>query len=254
MKDLRVLIVDDEPLARRRLKRLLQDDSGTIVVGECSQASDAIAAVDRLNPDLVLLDIQMPNADGFTVLDQMDPIKRPAIVFVTAYAEHAARAFDLYAVDYVLKPVQRTRLRDTLRRVRERQGSATRFDQQILDALRELQIARSYKERLLVKVRDRVFFLAVADVDWIEAAGNYVRIHTGKSKYLLRETMTNLEHVLDPAKLTRIHRSTIINLERVVEMRPWTRGDYQVILQNGEELLLSRTYRDRVREQWGRAI
>ncbi len=254
MRELRVLIVDDEPLARRRLKRLLRSDPEATVVGECGQADDAVSAIDRLNPDLVLLDIQMPDADGFTVIDQMDRSRDPAIVFVTAYDEYAVRAFDLHAVDYLLKPVQQPRLRETLRRVRERRGSAERVGEKLLEALRELRATTSYKDKLLVKVRDRVFFVAVGDIDWIEAAGNYVRIHARKSKYLLRETMAILERVLDPSKLQRIHRSTIVNLDRVVELRAWTRGDYQVLLQDGTELLLSRTYRDRVREQWGRAI
>ena len=249
-----MLIVDDEPLARRRLKRLLRHDSETMVVGECGQADHAISAIDRLNPDLVLLDIQMADADGFTVLDRMDPSRHPAIVFVTAYDQYAVRAFDLHAVDYLLKPVQQARLRETLRRVRERRGSPARVNEKLLDALRELRATTSYKDRLLVKVRDRAFFVSVPDIDWIEAAGNYVRIHAGKSKYLLRETMTNLERLLDPSKLQRIHRSTIINLDRVVELRAWTRGDYQVLLKNGTKLLLSRTYRDRVRERWGRSI
>ncbi len=248
------MILDDEPLSRRRLNLLLRDDAYTMVIGECGQADDAVSAIDRLNPDLVLLDIQMPDADGFTVLDQIDRSRRPAIVFVTAYDEYAVRAFDLHAVDYLLTPVQQARLRETLRRVRERCGSAERVDEKLVDGLRELRATTSYKDRLLVRVRDRAFFVAVADIDWIEAAGNYVRIHAGKSKYLLRETMTNLEGMLDPSKLQRIHRSTIVNLDRVAELRAWTRGDYQVLLQDGTELLLSRTYRERVREQWGRAI
>ncbi len=254
MKDLRVLIVDDEPLARRRLRRLLHNEPGIQVVGECGQAGEAIAAIEQLAPDLVLLDIQLPDADGFTLLERIERTQCPEIVFVTAYDEYAVRAFEIHAVDYLVKPVQRARLRQAVRRAHERSVSTDQTTETVLEALRDIRASRRYKDRLLVKVRDRSFFVAVRDIDWIGAAGNYVRLHVGTSTYLLRETMTSLESVLDPAFIPRIHRSTIVNLDRVVEFRPWSRGDYHVLLQDGTELLLSRTYRDRVRERWGRAI
>ncbi len=254
MQALRVLIVDDEPLARRRLKRLLRDEPEACVVGECGTAGDAVSSIDRLDPDLVLLDIKLPDADGFAILESIVRDRFPAIVFVTAYDEYAVRAFDIHAVDYLVKPVQRPRLHEALCRVRERSDSATRVDVKLLDALRELRKTRSYRDRLLVKVGDRAFLVAVRDIDWIEAAGNYVRVHVGSSIYLLRETMSHLEGVLDPAHLARIHRSTIVNVDRVAELRPWARGDYQVLLQDGTELFLSRSYRERARDLWGRGI
>lgn len=254
MTALRVLIVDDEPLARKRLKRLLRNEPETRVVGECGQAGDAIASVDRLDPDLVLLDIQLPDGDGFAVLEGIDRDRWPAVVFVTAYDEYATRAFDVHAVDYLVKPVQLPRLREALRRVRERNASREPAGEKLLDAIRELRNRQPYRDRLLVKVRDRAFFVRVKDIDWIEAAGNYVRVHVGTSSYLLRETMTNLARLLDPTRLLRIHRSTMVNLDRVVELRPWARGDYHVHLEDGTTVLLSRSYRNRVREHWGRAI
>ena len=254
MTALRVLIVDDEPLARKRLERLLRDEPDARVVGECGQAGEAITSVDQLDPDLVLLDIQLPDGDGFAVLEGIHRDRWPAIVFVTAYDEYAVRAFDAHAVDYLVKPVQAPRLREALRRVRERNTSREPAGERVLDALRELRDRQPYRDRILVKVGDRAFFVRVADIDWIEAAGNYVRVHVGKSTYLLRETMTSLARLLDPTRLPRIHRSTIVNLDRVVELRPWARGDYHVHLKDGTTLLLSRSYRNKVREHWGREI
>lgn len=244
---IRALIVDDEPLARRRLRSLLRNEPDIDVAGECGDGRRAVAAILEKKPDLVFLDVQMPELDGFAVLDAVEAERLPAIVFVTAYDEHALRAFEVHALDYLLKPFDRDRFRMTLERVRaevaaQRSGSSNR---ELLDLISELRNSSRAQQRLMVRNAGRILFLGVNEIDWIEAEGNYVRLHVGKESHLMRETMNAIEQRLAALKFQRIHRSTIVNVERVRELQPWIRGDSVVILRDNTRLTLSRNYRER---------
>jgi len=258
----RALIVDDEPLARQRLRTLLKGESNIEVVGECSNGQEAVDAVRELQPDLLFLDVQMPGLDGFGVLKALGPKQLPAIIFVTAYDSYAIRAFEVNALDYLLKPFDRYRFRKTLQRARSQifTEPAASNDQQLSSLLEDVQHERGANtgrpalERLVIKSSGRVFFLRTEEIDWIEAAGNYLRLHVGNDMHLLRDTMNNLEARLKPDKFLRIHRSTMVNLERVKELQPWFHGDYKVILQDGTELTLSRSYRPKLKNLFGESI
>ena len=209
---LRAVIVDDEPLARERVRELLGEESDVEVVAECADGVEAVAAIRREDPDLVFLDVQMPEMDGFEVLDALDAETLPAVVFVTAYDRYALKAFDVHAVDYLLKPFDRARFRSALDRARLdlRSDDAGR---RILALVADLRRERRPQQRIVVKAAGRVFFLRPDEVDWMEAAGNYVRPHVGKEAYLVRETMKGLEERLDPDTFIRVHRSRIVNLD-----------------------------------------
>jgi two-component system LytT family response regulator len=252
---IRALIVDDEPLARQRLRRLLEDELEIEVVGECADGGDAVATIRDLQPDLVLLDVQMPVLDGFGVLEAVGVEQMPAVIFVTAYDRYALRAFEYNALDYLLKPFDRDRFRKALERARAQLGRTQPRDdaQQIAGAIEEFRGGKPL-ERLVVKSAGRVFFLRVEEIDWIEAAGNYVRLHVAKEAHLLRDTMSSLEARLDPKRFLRIHRSTMVNIERIQELQPLFHGDYVVILRDGTQLNLSRGYRQRLQEVFGKAI
>jgi two-component system, LytTR family, response regulator len=244
---IRALIVDDEPLARRRLRSLLRSEPDIDLAGECGDGRRAVAAILEKKPDLVFLDVQMPELDGFAVLDAVGAERLPAIVFVTAYDEHALRAFEVYALDYLLKPFDRERFRRTLDRVRveiaaQRSSSSNR---ELLELISELRSSSRTQQRLMVRNAGRILFLGVNEIDWIEAEGNYVRLHVGKESHLMRETMNAIEQRLAVLKFQRIHRSTIVNVERVRELQPWIRGDSVVILRDNTRLTLSRNYRER---------
>ena len=224
---LRAIVADDEPLARARLRRLLGNEPGVDVIAECRDGAATVKAIRELRPDVVFLDIEMPELGGFEVLAALDQATLPAIVFVTAYDAHAIRAFDEQALDYMLKPVDAERLHRSIERV-QRQPPL-----------------RTFLERIAVRSRGRIAFIATSDVICIEAAGNYARIHTSTAHHLLRDTLANLETKLDPKRFVRIHRSTIVNVGAVRELRPSVGGDAIVILAGGKELALSRTYRER---------
>jgi two-component system LytT family response regulator len=251
---LRVLVVDDEPLARERLRMLLEGDAEVKSVLECRNGEEAVAAIHEQAPDLVFLDVQMPGLDGFGALARIAPGRIPLVVFVTAYEQYALRAFEVHALDYLLKPFDRDRFQASLRRAKERLGapSVLALEREIRGLLEELRGGASrFPERLAVKKDGRILSLKVADVDWIEAEGNYVRLHLGKTSYLYREKIVTLEEGLDPKAFRRIHRSTIVNVARIREFIPWFRKDYRVILQDGTELTLSRSYKDRVPDLLG---
>jgi two-component system LytT family response regulator len=247
---LRVLIADDEPLARARIRRLLGSEKDVELVGECGDGVAAAEAVRKLRPDLVLLDINMPELDGFDVLSAIDGDAPPAIVFVTAYHEHAVRAFEAEALDYLLKPVSAARLHRTLQRART-QIRGTGLDRKIEAILKDLRPAHSALDRIAIRNKGTVTFVRVADITHIEAAGNYARVHGGKSSHLIRQTLADLETKLDAKHFVRIHRSTLVNVEYVRELRPWFGGDYIVVMTDGTELTLSRTHRARVSEILG---
>jgi two-component system LytT family response regulator len=258
MRTLKTLIVDDEPLARERVSTLLQGEDGIEVVGECRDGLEAIAAIQQLQPDLVFLDVQMPGADGFQVIQAVGAEKMPMVIFVTAYDQHALRAFEVRALDYLLKPFDRDRFHEALGRAR------THVDQQETGDLgrrllalvkdRDLRPSAPKTDRLVVKSGGRLFFLRTDEIDWIEAAGNYARLHVGTEAHLIRETMQSLESRLDPERFFRIHRSRIANMERIQELQPWFNGEYVVILRNGTRLTLSRGYREKLQERLGKAF
>jgi two-component system LytT family response regulator len=240
---LRVLIVDDVTLARQRLRRLLCAQPGITVLGEADDATEALLAIRALTPDLVFLDIEMPERDGFSVLAGLTPDECPLVVFVTAYDQYAVRAFEANAVDYLLKPVEPERLAATLQRVRERRGNGSDRHAR-LGALSEALSARSrYTERISVRGSDATEVLRVVDVDWIEAAGNYLCLRAAGRTHVVRETLTEMQGRLDPSRFVRIHRSRIVNIERIARLTPLFNGDHTVILHDGTELALSRTYR-----------
>jgi two-component system LytT family response regulator len=256
MSKIRTLIVDDEPLARSRVHELLSSQPDIEVLGECGNGREAIAAIKGRKPDLVYLDVQMPEVTGFGVLEALEPAATPAVVFVTAFDEFAVRAFEVHALDYLLKPFDRERFLTSLERAREavRWRRDGRLDQRLAGLLADLGVQRRYLQRVLVKSGGRTVLLKIGEIDWIEAAGNYVRLHAGRERHLLRETMTALEEKLDPEQFVRVHRSTMVNLERVRELEPYFHGDYIVKLEDGTRLTLSRTYRERLEQRLGRAL
>jgi len=245
---IRALIVDDEPLACERIRMLLAPDPDIQILAECRNGNDALRAIAQLVPDLVFLDVQMPELTGFEVLDRLDPARMPVIVFVTAYDQYALKAFEFSALDYLLKPFDRERFARALSRARAEldRRKAGEVNEQVLKLLTELQHKKKHVDRLIVRSGGKVVFLRADEIDWIEAAGNYVRLHSAKDEYLYRETMTKLESHLDPDRFARIHRSTIVNVERIKELQPWFRGDYQIVLKDDQKLTLSRSYRSRL--------
>ena len=246
---IRALIVDDEPLARKRIFDLLRDNTEIRVVGECGSGSAALELLEREKPDLMFLDVQMPEVDGFELLEAAEA-SVPAVIFVTAYDKYALRAFDAQAVDYLLKPFNEARFQQALQRAKEKIGKATSgpMNAELLSLLKDVQAGRKPAERLVIKSGGRVLFLKAAEIDYVEAAGNYLNLFVGKETHLIRETMQSLESRLDPERFLRIHRSTIVNLERIKELQPWFGGEYVVILRDGRKLTLSRTYRARVQQ------
>lgn len=246
----RVLIVDDEALARDRLRQLLQVEPEIQIVGECADGQEAVATIQRESPDLIFLDIQMPELDGFGVLAALKTDRVPVIVFVTAYDQFALKAFDVHAVDYLLKPFDRERFQAALRHalVQVRQRDDKSLAQRQSAALADLKPATKPAERLPVKTGGRVIFVRIADIDWVEAAHNYVILHVDKDSHFLRETMNAFEGRVSPEKFVRISRSTMVNIDRIKELQPMFYGEYTVTLHNGTRLTLSRRYRDKLQQ------
>jgi two-component system LytT family response regulator len=253
MAELRVLLVDDEPLVRQGIRDFLEDEPEVTVVGECGNGVEALETIAREQVDLVFLDIQMPELDGLGVAGALSGQDGPVVVFVTAYSEHAVRAFEMNAVDYILKPFDRDRFSAALARARARRASGEQeaLSQRLAAVLGELQRSRGQAQRVLVRSEGRIRFVPVADIDWIEAADNYARLHVGPERHLVRETMANLEARLDPAQFARIHRSSIVNIARIRELQPTFNGEYAVLLSTGAKLTLSRGYREALRERIG---
>lgn len=244
------LIVDDEQLARQRIRSLLDNFEQIRIVGECSDGGEAIEAIRTKRPDIVFLDIQMPDASGFDVIQAIGIEEFPVVVFVTAYDQYAVKAFEVYAVDYLLKPFDRARFGDAVQKaLRE---CAIRTEGGVPGNLRSLLTAARkdgyIQDRILVKSASRIVFVNTEDIDWIEAAGNYVILHAGKQSHTVRETMKGMMQRLDPARFARIHRSTIVNTQSISEMQPHFHGDYIVILKDGTRLTLSRRYRNKLRD------
>lgn len=255
-RKIRALIVDDEPLARDKLRMLLQRDKDVEITGECTDGVAAITAIQKDRPDLVFLDVQMPGADGFEVLQAVGVDQVGALIFVTAYDQHALRAFEFHALDYLMKPFGASRFQEALARAKAQianQGGDV-FHQQLASLLGHITSEPSHLKRLVVKTGGRVVFLRVEEIDWIEAAGNYVTLHVGSASYLIRQTMTALESNLNAQQFIRIHRSTMVNIERVKEMQPLFHGDFTLILNSGTRLTLSRSYKNRIPSDPGSII
>ena len=250
---IKTLIVDDEPLARRNLRLLLSKDPQIEILDECRNGREAVKAINTLSPDLIFLDIQMPEMDGFDVLAHVGPENIHAIIFVTAFDQYALKAFDVHALDYLLKPFDDERFAHALQRAKTQieAREINRLSKRLLALLEERESERktppeqsSYLTRVMIKAAGRVVLLKVDEIDFIEADGNYAKLHVGRKAHLLREKMNDLEGQLDPARFVRIHRSVIVNLDRIKEMHPHFNGDYIVVLEDGRQLRLSRTRRE----------
>ena len=242
---IRTIIVEDEPLARERMLNLLETDDEIEVCAECGDGRSAVEKITALTPDLVFLDIQMPELDGFGVLAELTLPKLPAVVFVTAYDQFALKAFEVHAVDYLLKPFDRQRFREALQRAKTRVAStpSAPAGENLRALLADLRPDAKGLQKIAIKSSGRVTFVKVEDIDWVEAADNYVEIHAGPATHMLRETMTALSTRLPAEKFVRINRSCIVNLERVKELQPLFHGEYAIILNDSKKLTLSRNYR-----------
>jgi two-component system LytT family response regulator len=252
------LIVDDEPLARGKLRSFLASSSDVEVIGEFGSGLDALQFMQQTMPDILFLDVQMPEMTGFELLENLEG-KPPVVIFVTAYDQYAVQAFEVHAADYLLKPFDRERFEKALTRAKElvpQRNTDDSMTQKLLTLLEDLRgkAEPKHTDRIITKTNGRIRILRAQDIDWIEAEGNYVRLHTGTESHLLRETMNGLEQKLDPKKFVRIHRSTMINIEQVKELQPWFRGDYVVILKNAKQLTLSRGYRERLETLLGKSL
>jgi len=252
---IRTLIVDDEPLARRNLRLLLEKDPQIEIVDECRNGREAVKAVNNLAPDLIFLDIQMPEMDGFEVIANVGAERIQAIIFVTAFDQYALKAFEVHALDYLLKPFDDARFKKALQQAKLQieQREINKISKKLLALLEDRERKRdhsprekTYLTRLMIKLANRVVLLKVNEIDWIEADGNYAKLHVGRKAHLLREKMHDLEAQLNPQKFVRIHRSIIVNLERIKELHPHFNGDYIVVLEDGVQLKLSRSRREQL--------
>ncbi|HET9704443.1 MAG TPA: response regulator [Vicinamibacterales bacterium] len=249
-----VVIVDDEPPARARIRRLLKAHDDVDIVGECGDGAAAVQTIEAMRPDLVFLDVQMPELDGFDVLRALEVPHLPAVIFVTAFDRYAIRAFEVHALDYVLKPVEADRLDAALAHARERLGEQRSAAGAMSSLLQTLARDRPYLARIPVRSEGRVKVVALHEVEWISAADNYVTLHAGRREYLVRDTIAALERQLDPAQFVRVHRSTIVRLDSIGELVPDAHGDFRIRLRSGAELALSRSYRSRVESRFGRRL
>jgi two-component system LytT family response regulator len=246
---IRALLVDDEPLARAHLRNLLSADPEITIVGEAGNGRDAVTAIRDESPDLVFLDVQMPELDGFDVVRAVGADRMPAVVFVTAYDEYALKAFEAHALDYLMKPVNRARFRDAVEHAKGalRGARATGGNAPLERLIEAITAERRFLDRLAIRTDGRIIFLRTDQIDWIEADDDHVKLHVGPKRYVHRDTLTRLEQRLSPGMFLRIHRSIIVNVERIREMQPWFQGDYVLILHDGTKLTSGRSYRDRVR-------
>lgn len=249
---IRTLIADDEPLARKGIRVRLEPEQDISIIGEAMDGEEAAECIETLKPDLVFLDVRMPGIDGFEVLERVAPVHMPLTIFVTAYDAYAIRAFEVHAVDYLLKPLSEARLNEALQRVRhelllrdELEISQTRL-MRLLESVRGTGPESQFSQRFVVRERDKFLIVAAKDINWFESAANYVELHSGKKVFLVRETMRTLEARLDPNQFARIHRSTIVNISRIKEITREATGDFEVMLADGTKLRMSRNYQSRL--------
>ena len=252
MTKIRTLVVDDEPIARARVVSLLKLEADIEVVGECANGRQAVSAIESTRPDLLFLDIQMPEVNGVDLARTIQSSGAPAVVFVTAYDEYAVKAFEVHALDYLLKPFSAERFRSALGHAREHVSRQRKTGPLAPAPAREAFAGQ--RHRLMIKSGGRIHFIRTAEIDWCEAQGNYVRVHVGPQEHLVRDTMSHLESELDPQQFVRIHRSTIVNVDRIQEMQSSYNGEYVVLLRNGTRLTLSRGYRDSIQSRLGKPI
>jgi two-component system LytT family response regulator len=252
---IRVLLSDDEALARERLRSLLEDELDLEIVGECGDGKSAISLIKRDKPDLVFLDIQMPEIDGFGVVSALRDHPMPLTIFVTAYDRYAMKAFEVHALDYLLKPVAKDRLSEALEHARKQlqQPSEATFQRRVLNLLSELDSRQTAPQRIVIKADGEIVCLKPAEIDWAESAGNYVCLHVGAATHILRETITSLENRLGQHQFLRVHRSTLVNVDRIKTLRPSLYGDYSILLRDGTKLTLSRGFRENVLKRLGTA-
>lgn len=256
-KKIKALIIDDEPLARKYIRRMLQDSPDVEIIGECGNGITAVTDILEKKPDLVFLDIQMPEMDGFTVLEIIGEKRIPQIVFTTAFEQYAIRAFEIHALDYLLKPFDQPRFEKAMNQVRERFGDREQREdnrRQVSALLENVKQKAEFLDRIMIKADGRITFLKTAEIDWIEADGKYIHLHTGKKSRLVRQTLSGMEAQLDPKKFVRIHRSAIVNIERIKELQPMFSGDHVVVLENGSELTLSRSFKNKLFELLGNPL
>jgi two-component system, LytTR family, response regulator len=264
--NIRTLIIDDEPLGRSGVRVRLRDEPDIEVIGECANGRLAVEAINRLAPDLLFLDVQMPGMNGFEVLAATADVPLPAVIFVTAYDQYALRAFEVYALDYLLKPIDDERFKIALQRARShlRQRDESALGKRFAALLADFNIDPANRQpvaglseppasRFVIKSGGRIFFVNAEEIDWVEAVGDYVRLHVGRQSHLLRETMAAMEARLGD-RFLRIHRSTIVNSERIKELHPYFNGEYVILLNDGVHLKSSRGYRDRLRRHFGDAL
>ncbi len=264
MTKIRTMVVEDEPVSRDRLLALLGEERDIEIIGACADGREAATAIASASPDLVFLDIQLPEVNGLDLARAFNPARRPAVVFVTAHDTYALPAFEIHALDYLLKPFSAQRFRSALTYAREHlaQRRATSLGRHILDLLPDAHppaagrppappaaTASPVSDRLVIKSSGRIYFVKIADIDWCEAAGNYIRVHVGAQAHLIRETMNRLESQLDPRLFVRVHRSTIVNVDRILELRSSFNGEHVVVLRSGTRLTMSRGYRDALQER-----
>lgn len=250
---IRAIIIDDELLARKRVRQLLAEEADCEIIAECANGLEAIEAISEHQPDLIFLDVQMPEINGFEVLQELkDSTRMPAVIFVTAHDQFTLKAFDAHAVDYILKPFSVERFQQAFIRAwkKLRPETIRESNEQISLLLEHLKLKERFLDRLIVNHKNRLILVPVNDVDWIESYGNYLRIHSDGKIYLLRETMNNLAERLDPEKFLRIHRSTLVKLDRIKELQPMFGGQYTVVLHEGTTLTLSRNYRQQVMQRF----
>jgi two-component system LytT family response regulator len=253
---LRVLVADDEPLARKLIRRFLKQEPDVELLAECSDGKEAVAMIRNTKPDLLFLDVQMPELDGFAVLDTLGPAEMPQVIFTTAYESYAIRAFELHALDYLLKPFDQVRFKAALQHARERFRNRRLDDEgvQIGSLLETIKAQQQHLDRLIIKADGRITFLNTHDIEWIEADDKYVYLHTAKGKKMVRQTLSSMEAQLDPNRFRRIHRSAVVNIERIKEMQPLFNGEHSVLMDDGTKLTLSRTYKDKLFELLGKPL
>ncbi|HZD50849.1 MAG TPA: LytTR family DNA-binding domain-containing protein, partial [Silvibacterium sp.] len=239
---IRTIVIDDEPLVRTSIMRILRADRDIEVIRECADGVSALEAINREQPDLIYLDVQMPGLTGLQIIEALNEAAMPVTVFVTAYKDHAIEAFEANAVDYILKPFGKDRLEKSVARAKVRLASSVDggYAAQLLQALAAVRKQQQYQDRIAVPVNGRILLVEAKDIDWIEADKNCVRLHAGNMVYELRNTLSTIESTLNPKQFTRIHRSTLVNVSKVKEIHPWFHGHHKVILRDGKELRMSR--------------
>ncbi len=253
---IRAVIADDELLARKFIRRMLKQDPEVEIVAECANGAEAVATIRKEKPDLVFLDVQMPEMNGFAVLDAVKLDHLPEIIFTTAYESYAIRAFELHALDYLLKPFDQVRLKAALKYAKERFHSQHEEDKrlQVGTLLESIRAQQEYLDRIIIRADGRITFLHTREIDWIEADDKYVHLHTGKGARMVRQTLAAIEGQLNPKKFLRVHRSAMVNVDRIKELQPLFNGEHSLILDDGTRLTLSRKYKDKLFELLGKPL